>query len=164
MWHTQFFWCTSRVSFLATLLYVTYNIKNSPFYSAYDSGVEMCHMTDFRKDVFNESLAARALITEDMKDLLRKYLPLFHPNNLAPIRSHSSCLKSDHERFEITQLYIDPWKTCFIPSHCTVLSLCSSLCTLQGVWALLWPQGALSLWFPLPSTLGQQDLHILLSP
>ncbi len=61
-----------------------------------------------RKDVFNESLAARALITEDMKDLLRKSLPLFHPSNPAPIRSHSSCLKSDHERFEITQLYIDP--------------------------------------------------------
>ncbi len=88
-------------------------MKNSPFYSAYGSGVEMCHMTDFRKSertyLMNLAhLAARALITEDMKDLLRKSLPLFHPSNPAPIRSHSSCLKSDHERFEITQLYIDP--------------------------------------------------------
>uniref|UniRef100_A0A8C1Z0J9 Shisa like 1a n=1 Tax=Cyprinus carpio TaxID=7962 RepID=A0A8C1Z0J9_CYPCA len=42
-----------------------------------------------------------------MKDLLCKSLPLFHPNNLylAHIRSHSSYLESDHELFEITQLY-----------------------------------------------------------
>lgn len=48
-------------------------------------------------------IAAKALITGDMKDLLGKSLPLFHYR--AHIRSHSSHIESDHELFEITQLY-----------------------------------------------------------
>lgn len=48
-------WVSSRVEKLSVLVwdkhacYVTCDIKNSHFYSAYGSGVEMYHMTDFRK-------------------------------------------------------------------------------------------------------------------
>lgn len=42
-------------------------------------------------------IVAKALITGDMKDLLRKSLPLFHPNNLYRAHiSHSSHIESDH--------------------------------------------------------------------
>lgn len=36
--------------------------------------------------------------------------------------------------------------------------------SLPGVWALLWPQGALPLRLSLPAPLRQQDLHVLLPP
>lgn len=68
-------------------------------------------------------------------------------------------VSSDGESiFFITKATIWHLQLLFLSS----LSICSSIGSLSRVRTLLWPQGALPLWFPLPAPLRQQDLHILL--
>lgn len=63
-----------------------------------------------------------------------------------------------------TSLYLMVHKSVYILGFFLFhFQTCSSLCSLPGVWTLLRPQGPLPLWLSLPTPLGQQDLHVLLS-